>query len=192
MSPAEPRLAQRTPDFVIEEPLGEELVHRAAAPRPDGQQRPAGQERPDLRLVRQQAQRRTNRRHLVVPAGIAVAAGVLMALVALHVLIAENQFRLDNLAQRAAAQQATYEKLRLSVAELESPSRIVSVAEGKLGMQQPGTVTYLPATSTPTAGTAAGPSASADFGDTDTGSSASAPSGDADWPSIKPFLSGSP
>ena len=191
MSPAEPRLAQRAPAFVREEPLGEELVHRAAAPRRDGQERPAGQERPDLRLVRRQA-RHTPRRHLVVPAGIAVAAGVLMALVALHVLIAENQFRLDNLAQRAAAQQATYERLRLSVAELESPSRIVSAAEGKLGMQQPGTVTYLPATSTPTGSTMGGPSASANFGDTDAGSSASAPSGDADWPSIKPFLSGSP
>ncbi len=61
-------------------------------------------------------------------------------------LIAENQFRLDNLQQQASLQQASYEKLRLEVAQLEAPARIVSVAEGKLGMRQPGSVTYLPAT----------------------------------------------
>jgi len=57
----------------------------------------------------------------------------------------ENQFRLDQLQQQASAQQERYEKLRLEVAELEAPARIVSAAEGPLGMRQPGSVTYLPA-----------------------------------------------
>ena len=61
-------------------------------------------------------------------------------------LIAENQFTLDRLTQTAATEQASYEKLRLQVAQLEAPARIVSEAEGRLGLVQPGSVTYLPAT----------------------------------------------
>ncbi|MGA3221955.1 MAG: hypothetical protein ABSE77_23305 [Acidimicrobiales bacterium] len=130
---------------------------------------------------------------------------------ALHVLIAENQFRLDHLEQQAVVQQERYEKLRLQVAELEAPARIVSVAEGPLGMRQPGSVTYLPATSAPVAaGSATGsevpstvltPARPGD--DTEAspadpapwaapGGTVTAPEGDADWPVIKQYLSGSP
>lgn len=153
---------------------------------------------------------------MLVSAGIGAVAAVSMGLVALHVLIAENQFRLDNLQQQASIQQENYEKLRLNVAQLESPSRIVSVAEGKLGMQQPGSITYLPATSAPPSGGSltgavnAGPGARSGssasggsvaggsvtggsvLGGSVLGGSVSAPQGDADWPTIKPFLSGSP
>jgi len=187
VSPAEPGRTDRTPAVVVAEPVGRELVHEAAPSRRKGQQA----ER-HLRLVRQEARRRANHSYLVVLMGIAGVAAVLMALVALHVLIAENQFKLDNLQQQAAAQQATYEKLRLSVAELESPSRIVSVAEGKLGMQQPGSVTYLPATSTPSGGAKTSPAGSPSFGAPGSETTVSPPSGDANWPSIKQFLSGSP
>ena len=149
-----------------------------------------------------------------------------LALVALHVLIAENQFRLDVLQQKASTEQASYEKLRLQVAQLEAPARIVSQAEGRLGMVQPATVTYLPATtSTPattaatTATTASGAkgqhnsttssrSASSSGGSGGSGGSGAgsapavtdppttgavaAPQGDSDWPTVKPYLSGSP
>jgi cell division protein FtsL len=110
---------------------------------------------------------------------------VFLALVTLHVLIAENQFHLDQLQQQASAQQERYEKLRLEVAELEAPARIVSAAEGPLGLRQPGSVTYLaatPTTATPTSGVAGA--------GTDAGPAA--PQGDADWPLIKPYLSGTP
>ena len=80
-------------------------------------------------------------------AGIALLGVFCLGLVTFHVLIAENQFTLDRLTQAAATEQASYEKLRLQVAQLEAPARIVSDAEGRLGLVQPGSVTYLPATS---------------------------------------------
>jgi len=175
---------------------------------------PARQEPEDvprhLRLVDREARRRTNRRHVVVSAAFAGIAMVFLALVTLHVLIAENQFRLDQLQQQASAQQERYEKLRLEVAELEAPARIVSAAEGPLGMRQPGSVTYLPApptTATPTSGvtgasTDAAPalqgaatghgSSAASVQEGGSGATIAAPQGDADWPLIKPYLSGTP
>ena len=178
---------------------------------------PARQEpeevRRHLRLVDREARRRTNRRHVAVSAALAGIAMVFLALVTLHVLIAENQFRLDQLQQQASAQQERYEKLQLEVAELEAPARIVSAAEGPLGMRQPGSVTYLAApltTATPTsgvagAGTAAGPASATVSQGAATGhrssaapaeeggsASVAAPQGDADWPLIKPYLSGTP
>jgi cell division protein FtsL len=172
-----------------------------------------------LRLIEQRAARQANRRRLVFSLGIAGAAAVCLALVALHVLIAENQFRLDNLQQQAAAEQASYEKLRLQVAELEAPARIVSQAEGRLGMVQPASVTYLPSPSATTprstrtgpatraaATRATGPSGvvksdktgsdaqtrTSVASDPPTTGTVTAPQGDSDWPTVKPYLSGSP
>ena len=140
-----------------------------------------------LRLVREQARRRANGRRLLVSAGIALLGIFCLGLVTFHVLIAENQFTLDRLTQTAATEQASYEKLRLQVAQLEAPARIVSEAEGRLGLAQPGSVTYLPATTTQA--TKGGGSAA--VGSAPAGS-VMAPQGDADWPTIKPYLSGSP
>ena len=194
----------------------------AASPAAPSRQDREEQQR-HLRLVQNQARRRAGRRRLLVVLGIASVAVVGLALVALHVLIAENQFRLDVLQQRASTEQASYEKLRLQVAQLEAPARIVSQAEGRLGMVQPAMVTYLPATtSTPattpattaatTATTASGArgqhnsntssrSASSSGGsggsasavtDPPTTGAVAAPQGDSDWPTVKPYLSGSP
>ncbi|HTW08023.1 MAG TPA: hypothetical protein VME46_10955 [Acidimicrobiales bacterium] len=173
-----------------EEPLpdADDLLHDAErAPRTE---EGAPAERPQLYLVRR-APRRRRTRHLFVPAVIGALAAVSMGLVALHVLIAENQFKLDNLQDQANAAQSSYEHLRLGVAQLESPARIVSVAEGQLGMQQPASITYLPATSVAPAGGGAG-IANPTSGGSVTGGAVTAPAGDADWPSIKPYLSGSP
>jgi hypothetical protein len=140
-----------------------------------------------LRLVREQARRRANGRRLLVSAGIGLLGIFCLGLVTFHVLIAENQFTLDRLTQTAATEQASYEKLRLQVAQLEAPARIVSEAEGRLGLVQPGSVTYLPATTAQaTKGGGSAPVGAAPAG------SVMAPQGDADWPLIKPYLSGSP
>ncbi len=150
-----------------------------------------------LRLVREQARRRANGRRLLVSAGIGLLGVFCLGLVTLHVLIAENQFTLDRLTQTAATEQASYEKLRLQVAQLEAPARIVEDAEGKLSLGQPGSVIYLPATdprATDGGGTAPaspGPAGSGSAGSA-SGGAVAAPQGDADWPSIKPYLSGSP
>jgi cell division protein FtsL len=199
----------------------ERLLARAAGGAVDDAE-PARRE-PDqterhLRLVDREVWRKRNRRHAAISAAIAGIAVVCLALVALHVLIAENQFRLDHLQQQASVQQARYEKLRLQVAQLEAPARIVSAAEGKLGMRQPGSVTYLPATSLPAtslAGTATPPAArptptsaapaaakrpggagarsrAGTASGAVSGETAPALLGDADWPTIKQYLSGSP
>lgn len=165
------------------------------------------QSQPDLRLVERPARRRKTRpRHRLVPGVIALASAVSLGLVALHVLIAENQFTLDNLQQEASAQQQDYEHLRLDIAQLESPARVVSVAEDQLGMQQPASVTYLPAVPSG-AGTGRSSASSgvdgqgvlSSGGGTAAGTAGAggegtvrAPQGDANWPSIKPYLSGSP
>lgn len=67
----------------------------------------------------------------------------LFGLVASHVMLTQGQFRLDVLRARAASEQSRYERLRLKVAELESPSRIVAAAQERLGMVPPPSVTYL-------------------------------------------------
>ena len=119
-----------------------------------------------------------------------------LGLVAMHALIAENQFKLDRLQDQAAIVQARYEKLRLQVAQLEAPDRIVAVAEGRLGMRQPGSVTYLPAPGTSLAGSP--PPSQAGRSDPPTtarspgAGTAAAPQGDADWPIIKPDMGSSP
>lgn len=98
---------------------------------------------PPLRVVRP-APRRRPRRARVVTALVAVAVLVgLFGLVASHVMLTQGQFRLDGLRARAATEQARYERLRLKVAELESPSRIVATAQERLGMVPPPSVTYL-------------------------------------------------
>lgn len=78
----------------------------------------------------------------------------LFGLVASHVMLTQGQFRLDTLRTRTASEQARYERLRLKVAELESPSRIVATAQERLGMVPPPSVTYL----SPTGAASAPPS----------------------------------
>jgi cell division protein FtsL len=117
---------------------------------------------------------------------IAIALAVAFALVYLHVILAQRQFRLDKLDAEVQQQQITYQKLRLTVAELGSPQHIVSTAEGKLGMLPAGRVSYLsPATTIP------GASPVSPLGSPG-GSSGQAPAGDADWPRVKSQLAGSP
>jgi hypothetical protein len=63
--------------------------------------------------------------------------------VALHALLSQGQIRLNQIDARATAEQARYERLRLQVAELESPARIVATAQQQLGMISPPVITYL-------------------------------------------------
>ena len=130
--------------------------------RPADHGRVAG--RGDLRLVegRPRAARtspRTRNRVLAVTAAACVAAA-LFALVAFHVVLTQNQFRLERLQARADVEQERYERLRLHVAELEAPSRVVAVAHERLGMVPPPGVTYLSAAG-PASGRPAGDPAGA-------------------------------
>ncbi len=127
------------------------------------------------------AQRR-RRARAVLFATIAGATFVALALVYLHVVLAQRQFALDRVNKQLQQAQTTYQQNRLRVAELDSPQHIISMAEGQLGMVQPSKVAYL----APAASTAGGSAAGAP------GASSAAPSGDANWPLIKSELAGLP
>ncbi|MDQ1392293.1 MAG: hypothetical protein QOF30_1270 [Acidimicrobiaceae bacterium] len=110
-----------------------------------------------LRLVGVEELAAIRRRRRVRLAGIAVAGFVialLFAAVGMHVELAQNQFRLDQIDAQAAAEQAKFQQLRLQVAELSSPQRILGIAQGRLGMVPARGVTFLnPSSATPGAPT---------------------------------------
>lgn len=114
------------------------------APRPQPA-RPAPP-RPQLEVVKAdrlaEAARRKLVRRLAMAATVATALSLFGVVVA-HVVLTQNQFRLDQLRDRSSLQQAEYDRLRLAVAELESPRRIVADAQQRLGMIIPPKVVYL-------------------------------------------------
>jgi cell division protein FtsL len=132
-------------------------VHTRAKPAPAPRPAP---KRPPLRVVPDNyvppRVRRRRARLFGVGVGVLVALG-LFGIASLHVVLTQGQFRLDRLQSQADQQQARYEQLRLQVAELESPERIVAVAQERLGMVPPAAVTYLapsgPAAKDPTVAT---------------------------------------
>lgn len=131
---------------------------------------------------------------VAVLAMIAVFGG-LFGLAVCQAVMAQNQMRLDQLDREVADAQARYQRLRLRVAEMESPGRIVAAAQERLGMVPPDTVRYL-SPSGAVAGEilAAGPAedpalrATADTDD----SAADQGGGGAAWAAIKPYLGGRP
>jgi cell division protein FtsL len=141
-----------------------------------------------LRLVGADELAAVRRRRRVRVAGMVLAGFVialLFAAVGMHVVLAQNQFRLDSIDAKATADQARYQQLRLQVDQLSSPQRIMGIAQGTLGMVTPATVTYLdPAGATHAATAAAGTAPSAQGGPPP----ATAPAG---WSTIKPELAAS-
>lgn len=134
-----------------------------------------------LRVVRPEARRlalRISPRTGVVLTVLLFAA--LFAVAVSHALLIENQMDLEQLDARAAAEQARYERLRLDVAELESPDRIVGEAQDRLGMVPADEVVWL---------TPDRPMGS----DGDQGSDGEVPDTPAtSWADIKPYLEPAP
>jgi cell division protein FtsL len=77
-----------------------------------------------------------------VALGTFLAFVIAFAVVACQVLLVQGQQRLDAVDDRIAEESERYDELRLQVAELESPERIVAAAT-ELGMVPPPEVTYL-------------------------------------------------
>jgi hypothetical protein len=102
-----------------------------------------------------------------------LTVGTIFGAAAFHVLLVQSQFRLDQLEQRAGVEQQRYEQLRLDVARLAAPERVVAAAQQRLGMVVPPDVAYLmaptPAGSEPASATEAG-----------------------DWSEVKPYLASRP
>lgn len=67
----------------------------------------------------------------------------LFGLVAFHARIAEHQNGLDDLEQQVTDARVENDRLRLSLAQMESPGRIVATAKGQLGMIEPIEIVYL-------------------------------------------------
>lgn len=153
-----------------------------ARPVRPGRHAPAPVERrPHLRVVdpRERVRRRLTPRVGVIATG---AFFVILLLVAVsHTVLAQGQMRLDALNADLRVEQARYQDLRTTVAELESPARIVAAAE-ELGMVTPDEVVYLQPQ-------AAGPDAGADAPATTAGA-ASGPS--STWGTVKPLLETAP
>ena len=72
-----------------------------------------------------------------------LTVGTIFGAAIFHVLLIQSEFRLDQLNKEAAKEQARYEKLRLDVAQLSAPERIVATAQQRLGMVVPPQVAYL-------------------------------------------------
>ncbi len=155
-------------------------ARRRAAPRPE-----AAPARPQLRVLTPGAAVEADRRKLVrllVVVAATVAALCLFGIVVFHVMLTQNQFRLDALQDQALERQAEFDRLRLQVAELESPDRIVADAQ-QLGMVPAPKVVYLtPTVEEPTGRTGGPESAAPSRGPSEAGVAG------ASWSVVKPHL----
>jgi len=70
--------------------------------------------------------------------------GALAVTAAAHTFVASDQQRIDTLQSQLTQTLAEQQDLQLSRAELESPVRVLAIAERQLGMISPESVSYLP------------------------------------------------
>jgi cell division protein FtsL len=80
---------------------------------------------------------------LALVASAVLTVGTIFGAAVFHVLLIQHEFRLDQLNTEATKEEARYEKLRLDVAQLSAPDRIVATAQQRLGMVVPPQVAYL-------------------------------------------------
>lgn len=100
--------------------------------------------RPQLHVLPEPPHVRARRlcRLFTALSGLAVCFG-LFGVVGLHVLLAQGQGDVQRLSEEVRQQEEEQQRLRLQVAELGSPARIVSEARQRLGMVSPSTVVSL-------------------------------------------------
>ncbi len=111
-----------------------------ASPRPEDASRP----RLDVVDRRLRASRTLHRQaNLLRTFGVLLVVGALAVTAAAHTLVASDQQRIDTLQAQLTQTVAEQQDLQLSRAELESPVRVLSIAEKQLGMVSPGSVSYL-------------------------------------------------
>ena len=88
---------------------------------------------------------------LALVATALLTVGTIFGAAIFHVLLIQSEFRLDQINKEAAREQTRYEKLRLDVAQLSAPERIVAAAQQRLGMVVPPQIAYLMAPAPPSA-----------------------------------------
>ena len=111
---------------------------------------------------------------LALVATAVLTVGTIFGAAIFHVLLVQSEFQLDHLNKEAAKEEVRYEKLRLDVAQLSAPERIVATAQSRLGMVVPPQVAYLMAPAPAGAGNPDDPAA--------------APSLAGGWAEVKPHL----
>lgn len=94
----------------------------------------------------------TRRRSPAVPVlvGTGIVLAALFALAVMHALLIGGQIRTDDVQRAVASETEEVHRLRLRVAELESPDRVLEMARDRLGMVPPAEVGYLLPTSVTT------------------------------------------
>ena len=80
---------------------------------------------------------------LALVATAVLTVGTIFGAAIFHVFLIQSEFNLDQVNKEAAKEEARYEKLRLDVAQLSAPDRIVATAQQRLGMVVPPQVAYL-------------------------------------------------
>jgi hypothetical protein len=110
------------------------------------QEEPAGSPKldvPDRRTAAAQSRRR--QATILRTLGALLVVGALAATAVAHALVASDQQRLDTLQSQLTQMLIQQQGLQLTRAELESPVRVLHIAENQLGMVVPPSVSYLPA-----------------------------------------------
>ena len=161
---------------------------RIAVPSPRRETEPRPASRPSLRVVRR-ADRRP-RYGLLTTIGIAGVFGILLAVVMFHTVLLQNQRRLDQLDSQVRTEQARYQQLRLEVAQLQAPQRIIDVATTKLGLVPSQGTTYLTPSGADAVAARQAQAGNAD--DPSPGNNQADPSVQNGWPQVKPYLGATP
>lgn len=129
-------------------PDGQAAVGAAAlavAPVLPSPARPEPARAPRPRHLRVVAPSERTRRRLSPATAVLASVGLLVVLFAVAVsqtVLVQGQARLDELDAQLAVEQARYQELRLDVAQMESPERIVAAAHER-GMVTPDDLVYL-------------------------------------------------
>lgn len=109
-------------------------------------------ELPVEEITERPARRARHLRPITVPVGsgtrpavvaTALVIAALFVVATFHAFIISGQLRLDDLQRQASAEQEELRRLRLEIARLESPERILEDARIRLGMVSPPEVGYL-------------------------------------------------
>jgi hypothetical protein len=124
-----------------EEPRRHGVWGALAAALPDRSTHRGDDERPELRVVAPASRRRRNWQVGTVAGGLLFLA--MFVIVGAQALIVQQQRHIDDVNGRIAVAETQAEQLKIDLAELQSPKRILSEARDKLGMVQAPTPVYL-------------------------------------------------
>jgi hypothetical protein len=100
-----------------------------------------GADRPELKVVAPAARRRRSWQVGTVAGGLLFVA--MFVIVGAQTLIVQQQRHIDQVNGRITAAEDQAEQLKMDLAELQSPERIVNEAKGRLGMVQAPSPVYL-------------------------------------------------